>query len=104
MDVKVKTAVFINKLVTKVCKLFGKNGSVYPGHFVYDILGQKDVLDKVKYPKLVIAVTGSSGKGSTTDLINHILVDAGYDVCYNQSGSNGFLAATTLILNNCDKT
>ena len=101
---KVKTAVFINKLVTKVCKLFGKNGSVYPGHFVYDILGQKDVLDKVKYPKLVIAVTGSSGKGSTTDLINHILVDAGYDVCYNQSGSNGVLAATTLILNNCDKT
>lgn len=104
MDVKIRTAIFINKFVTKVCKLFGKNGSVYPGHFVYDILGQKNVLDKVKYPKLVIAVTGSSGKGSTTDLINHVLVDAGYDVCYNQSGSNGVLAATTLILNNCDKT
>lgn len=82
--------------------MFGKNGSVYPGYIVYDIFRQKDVLEKVKYPKIVIAVTGSSGKGSTTDLINHILVENGYDVCYNNSGSNGVLAATTLILNNCD--
>lgn len=99
---KISTSIFINKLVTKVCKIFGKNGSVYPGYIVYDIFRQKDVLEKVKYPKIVIAVTGSSGKGSTTDLINHILVENGYDVCYNNSGSNGVLAATTLILNNCD--
>ncbi len=99
---KIGNSVRINKLVTKVCKLFGKNGSVYPGHVLYDFLKQEDVLDKVKYPKYVIAVTGSSGKGSTTDLINHILTDAGYDVCYNKSGSNGVLAAVTLILNNCD--
>ena len=100
---KIGSSVQLNKLVTKVCKMFGKNGSVYPGYILYDVLKQKDVLDKVKYPKLVIAVTGSSGKGSTTDLINHILTDAGYDVCYNKSGSNGVLAAITLILNNCDK-
>ena len=100
---KIGSSVRINKLVTKVCKMFGKNGSVYPGYVLYDILKQEDVLSKVKYPKLVIAVTGSSGKGSTTDLINHVLTDAGYDVCYNKSGSNGVLAAVTLILNNCDK-
>lgn len=99
---KISTSIFINKMVTKICKMFGKNGSVYPGYIVYDIFKQKDVLEKVKYPKTVIAVTGSSGKGSTTDLINHILVENGYDVCYNNSGSNGVLAATTLILNNCD--
>ncbi len=94
--------IFVNKMITKVCKLFGKNGSVYPGYIIYDILRQKKVLESVKYPKYVIAVTGSSGKGSTTDLINHILTDAGYDVCYNKNGSNGVLAATTLILNNCN--
>lgn len=99
---KVRSSIFVNKLITKVCKMFGKNGSVYPGYIIYDVLKQKDVLNKVKYPKIVIAVTGSSGKGSTTDLINHILTDAGYDVCYNKSGSNGVLAAVTLILNNCD--
>lgn len=100
---KIGSSIRVNKLVTKICKMFGKNGSVYPGHILYDILKQEDVLKKVKYPELVIAVTGSSGKGSTTDLINHILTDAGYDVCYNKSGSNGILAAITLILNNCDK-
>ena len=93
--------ILVNKLVTWVCKLFGKNGSVLPGCVVYDYLHQKKILEKVKYPDLVIAVTGSSGKGSTTDLVNHILTNAGYDVCYNKNGSNGVLAATTLILNNC---
>lgn len=94
--------IFISKLVTKICKIFGKNGSVYPGYIVYDVFKQKKILEKIKYPKYVIAITGSSGKGSTTDVVNHILTDAGYDVCYNKNGSNGVLAATTLILNNCN--
>ena len=94
--------IMINKLVTWVCKLFKRNGSVLPGCVVYDVFKQKKILEKVKYPHLVIAVTGSSGKGSTTDLINHVLTDNGYDVCYNKNGSNGVLAATTLILNNCN--
>lgn len=99
---RIRFFVFINKFVTFICKLFRRNGSVYPGYIVYDVFRQKKILEYVKYPKLVIAVTGSSGKGSTTDLINHILTDNGYDVCYNQNGSNGVLAATTLILNNCN--
>lgn len=99
---KICFSVFLNKLVTKTCKLLGRNGSVLPGNIVYDVFKQKNVLEKVKYPKTVIAVTGSSGKGSTTDLIYHILKDNNYDVCYNNSGSNGVLAAVTLILNNCN--
>ena len=91
----------INKFITFVCKLFRKNGSVYPGYIIYDVLRQKKVLEGIKYPKYVIAVTGSSGKGSTTNIINHILAENGYDVSYNQNGSNGVLAAVTLILNNC---
>ncbi len=94
--------ILLNRLITGVCKLFKRNGSVYPGYFIYDILKQHKVLEEVKYPKYVIAISGSSGKGSTTDLVNHILTDAGYDVCYNKSGSNGVLAAVTLILNNCN--
>ncbi len=95
-------SIFVNKLITKICKLLKRNGSVYPALIVHDVLRQKKILEKVKYPKYVIAVTGSSGKGSTTDLINHILTDNGYDVCYNKNGSNGILAAMTLILNNCN--
>ena len=99
---RIRFFVFINKFITFICKLFKRNGSVYPGYIVYDVFRQKKILEYVKYPKYVIAVTGSSGKGSTTDLINHILTDNGYDVCYNQNGSNGVLAAATLILNNCN--
>lgn len=94
-------AVFLNKLITNVCKLFKRNGSVYPGYIIYDWFDKK-VLTRVKYPKTVIAITGSSGKGSTTNVIAHILRDAGVDFVYNESGSNGVLAATTLILNNCN--
>lgn len=100
---KLRFFIFLNKLITHICHLFHKNGSVYPGYIVYDIFRQKHILDKVKYPKWVIATTGSSGKGSTTDLIYQILKKNGYKVCYNKEGSNGVLAATTLILNNCNK-
>ncbi len=93
--------IIVCRIITFICKLFGRNGSVYPGWFIHEILRQQKILEKVKYPKYVIAISGSSGKGSTTELVNHILTDAGYDVCYNKNGSNGILAAMTLILNNC---
>lgn len=102
LHMKLKFFIFLNKLVTFICHVFHRNGSVYPGFIIYDIFRQKDILEKIKYPKLVIAVTGSSGKGSTSDLINQILTKNGYKVCFNKEGSNGVLAATTLILNNCD--
>ena len=99
---KLKICIFINKLCTKILKLCKRNGSVYPGFIIYDVLKQKKILEHVKYPKYIIAVTGSSGKGSTVDLIHKVLTDNGYDVCYNKNGSKGVLAAFTLILNNCN--
>ncbi len=93
--------ILLNKLITKFLKLIGKNGSVYPGMIIYDYFDSK-ILNKIKYPQYVIAVSGSSGKGSTTDLIAQILRANNYRVVYNQSGSNALLGALTLILNNCN--
>ena len=90
--------IILVKLVTFVGKLIGKNASVFPGKLAYD--RDHGILKKIKYPKLVIAVTGSSGKGSTTELIAHILKNAGLSVAYNKEGSNGIYGITTLILNN----
>ena len=90
----------LNKLITWVCKLFGYNSTVFPGSITYNI--RQNILTKIKYPKYVIGVTGSSGKGTTTDLIATTLKKAGLNVVYNASGSNGIRAITTTILNNCN--
>lgn len=90
--------ILLNKVVTAVCNLFGRDGSVFPASLVRPL--DKDILEKIKYPKYVIGVTGSSGKGSTTSMIAHILEDNGLKVVWNKTGSNVVNGTTTLILNN----
>jgi len=91
--------ILVNKFLTFLCKVFHKNGTQFPGSISYNM--NQHILEKIKYPKYVIGVTGSSGKGTTTNLIYNILTDAGFDVVYNASGSNGIRGITTLILNHC---
>lgn len=95
---KTSFLILFNKLITGICKLFGRNGSVYPASLVLPC--DKEILSKIKYPKFVVGVTGSSGKGSTTSMIAHILEDNGYKVVWNNSGSNVVNGTATLILNN----
>ncbi len=89
--------IFITKTVSMAGKILGRKASVFPGKLAYD--ADPKILTKVSYPKYVIGVTGSSGKGSTIELIEHTLLKAGYSVACNKSGSNGIYAITTLILN-----
>ncbi len=95
---KTSFLIMLCKVITKICKLFRFNGSVFPASIVrkYD----RQILDRLKYPKYVIGVTGSSGKGSTTSLVAHILEVNNYEVIWNKSGSNVVNGTTTLILNN----
>lgn len=90
--------IFLTKGVTLAGRIIGRSASVFPGKLAYDT--DTKILSKVTYPKLVIGVTGSSGKGSTIELIEHALKKAGYSVACNKSGSNGIYAITTLVLNN----
>ena len=88
----------LNKTITFICKLFKFEGSVFPASIVRKF--DKNILEKIKYPKYVVGVTGSSGKGSTTSMIAHILEVNGCKVVWNKSGSNVVNGTTTLILNN----
>lgn len=94
-------AIIVNKLISLACKIakpiFKKDGSVTPGYYATKL--DKDILNKLKYPKYIVGITGSSGKGSTTSLVAHILENNGYKVVWNKSGSNLYNAAATLILN-----
>ncbi len=95
---KLTLLIMLNKSITFICKLFKFEGSVFPASIVRKL--DKNILEKIKYPKYVVGVTGSSGKGSTTSMIAHILEVNGYKVVWNKSGSNVVNGTTTLILNN----
>ena len=92
-------AIFTNKFITLICKLFRFNGTQFPGSIVYDYI-DKDILSKIKYPKITIAVTGSAGKGSACQIIKQIFEDQGLSVAINETGSNGINGSISIILNN----
>lgn len=92
--------ILIGKFIIKFMKLLKFNSSVYPGYIVTKIF--PNFLSNIKYPKLSIMVTGSSGKGSTTKIITEILKDNNYTVTHNVEGSNLINAFATTIINACD--
>lgn len=95
---KTTFSIVLCKFITAICRLFRKNGTVYPGNWVLKF--DKHPLDDIIYPKYVVVVTGSSGKGSTVSMLAHILEGNGKKVVWNKSGSNIKNAITTLVLNN----
>ena len=90
--------IIVCKLINKLSKLIGHEGSVIGGHYALKL--NKNILKKIKYPKYVIGITGSSGKSSSTELMYNILTKNGYKTIYNKEGSNTINGITSLILNN----
>lgn len=73
------------KFVSFILKKIGK-GSTFPGSLAYKL--NKNIGNYFKLPELVIAVTGSAGKGSTTKIIADVLKNDNKKVIYNETGSN----------------
>ena len=87
-----KLLVFIGKLVNK--------GSSLPGKIVLKLY--PNILQKIKLPKYIIAVTGSNGKTSTVEMIANVMSENGLNVVWNKEGSNQTEGIATLLLKNCD--
>lgn len=87
------------KLLIFIGKILGR-GSVLPGSIALKI--DKNILSKLKMPKTVISVTGSSGKGSTCNLIVDIARKQGKSVVFNDKGSNLVTGILTTLLASCN--
>ena len=83
------------KVLIFIGHIFGR-GSAIPGKVALKI--DKNILSKLKYPKMVICVTGSSGKGSTCNLIVDIARKQGKSVVFNDKGSNLVTGVLTSLL------
>lgn len=90
---------FFVRLICKpigfVLNKFGK-GTDFPGRLALKM--DKNILRKFQKPPIIIAVTGSSGKSSTSYMIYKILKDNGLKVAHNSKGSNLNAGITSLYL------
>lgn len=91
-------SILMGKLAIFILKFKHRGGAV-PGKIALKI--DKNLLSKFKYSPIKIAVTGSSGKGSTANLLASILKESGYSVCFNASGANLKYGFTSTCLKYC---
>ena len=94
-------SVLVGKIIVLIGKIF-KKGSSKPGSIVLKM--DEDFMKKIKLPKTVIAVTGSSGKGSISSMIAYVYRKCGYTVAHNSKGSNLSAGIATLLVENCSLT
>ena len=88
-------AVIICKILHFIGKRIGK-GSSFPGKFVLKLF--PGVLARLHLPDIVIAVTGSNGKTTVSELIVRIFEARGFRVGWNREGSNQTEGVATLLL------
>ena len=92
-------AIIVCKMIRMVGNLVGR-GSSLPGKYALKVC--PDILSRLRLPKDIIAITGSNGKTSTTEMVYGMIEKQGKRIAYNFEGSNQIEGITTLIIDNCD--
>jgi UDP-N-acetylmuramyl tripeptide synthase len=80
-------------------KLLGKNGGTLPGNIALKL--NRNILKYFNISGNVIAITGTNGKTSTTNLIGNILSNCG-SVVSNREGNNINTGIVSLLVKNSD--
>ena len=79
-------ALFAAKSCQFLMKLLGRNATFLPGKVAVKLC--KDFLAHLTPPKTVIAVTGTNGKTTVSNLLSSVLTKNGYSITNNSFGSN----------------
>lgn len=86
------------RMLARALSLIKRGGSL-PGQIALRI--DPDVLSKLKYEGIVILVTGTNGKTSTSNMIADLMMHAGKTVISNRRGDNMRAGVATAILTHC---
>ena len=89
-------AMAAGKLSMFLMKLLGRNATYLPGKIAIKLC--PDFLGQLTPPKTVIAITGTNGKTTTSNLLAAILRENGYRVTNNSLGSNIQAGVATTLL------
>ena len=79
-------ALLAAKAAQGLMKLLGRNATYLPGKIATKLC--KDFLRHLTPPKTVIAVTGTNGKTTVSNLLTSVLAENGYSITNNSFGSN----------------
>ena len=93
-------ALWLAKLSVPALKITRHNGTDFPGSLALKLC--PDFLRYVGKPGTIIAVTGTNGKTTVSNLLTDILEEDGKKVLSNRSGSNITSGISTALLRGCD--
>lgn len=87
------------KLLIKVMRILKRNATNLPGEIM--LIFYPDLLKHFDMPENVIAVTGTNGKTTVSNMISNILKDNGYHIINNSFGGNVDTGIASLLLDKC---
>ena len=93
-------ALWASKACLRLLRLLKRNATCTPGKIALAI--DKTFLGGLKLPKTVIAVTGTNGKTTVSNLLTDILTQNGYRVTNNSLGSNIQAGIASALLEDSD--
>ena len=92
-------ALWVAKLSIVALKITGHNGTNFPGVIAIKICPQ--FLRYIGKPKRIIAITGTNGKTTVTNMMIDALALDGKTVVNNRAGSNINTGLATSLIQNC---
>ncbi len=87
------------KIMIKLMRLMKRKATNLPGEIM--LIFYPDLLKHFDMPENVIAVTGTNGKTTVSNMIGNILKANGYDIINNSFGGNVDTGIASLLLDNC---
>ena len=96
MDLKMTFAILAGKAARAGLRLLRRPASSFPGAVALRLC--PDLLRRMRLPEKIVAVTGSNGKTTTTELCYKAARAAGIDLICNTEGSNQIEGVTALFV------